>query len=470
VGVLPLLTFAALVATALVPLGLSWFVPHRSWALLVLISAVAGVALTGLAVARAGYRARHALRVRRALLRPMVEMALHLSPVVLLTLVFPIASERIAGTEVGGAGLTELLLASSLTVPWLSQAVCLPMYRAIGPLMNDGDMDKIQRRFVQVWPTVFLQCLPVVVLFAVPVEIAMGWSVSALAAYLMLCILHLAFAQSLVVINVARRRVQWAVAWACYAGALFLFPTVWYLPPLVGLFTQLVLMRRHLRVMRRPVWLDRRDVARDLGRGLLLGSVLWSDKLMLFLKSDGVFEVNTVFLALLPAILAYNYYFVRLAPIFDGSVEAVRTAMEHEGNRVLSRRSTALSAVVTASIGRTALLGAGFGLLVTCLVGLTEPTATPLVAAVSVASWFFMMNTVLCYKLDYIGQQAQAQAFSAVHLVACLVIFLAFPVGPALYAWLVLIEAVLFAVALQACLTQWRSAEYALFWRHATAW
>jgi hypothetical protein len=191
---------------------------------------------------------------------------------------------------------------------------------------------------------------------------------------------------------------------------------------------------------------------------------------MLFLKSDGVFEVSTVFLALLPAILAYNYYFVRLAPVFDGSVEAVRTAMEHEGNRVLSRRSNALSAVVTASIGRTALMCAGFGLLVTCLVAVTAPTATALVAAVSVASWFLMMTTVLCYKLDYIGQKAQAQAFSAVHLVACLVIFLALPVGPALYAWLVLIEAVLFVVALQACLTQWRSAEYALFWRHATAW
>jgi hypothetical protein len=469
-GVLSLATLGALVGTVLVPLVLSSVGARAFAALFGLVACVVGVVLAGFAVVRVGYVARHAVRTRRPVVGPTVEMALHLSPVVLLTLVFPIASARIADAQVGGAGLTVLLLASSLTVPWLSQAVCLPMYRAIGPLMHEGDMDKIQRRFVEVWPTVFLQCLPVVALFAVPVQLAMGWPVPALGVYVVLCVLHLAFAQSLVVINVARRRVQWAIAWACYAAALFLFPTLWYLPPLVGLFSQLVLMRRHLRRLRRPVWLERTDVALDLGRGLLLGSVLWSDKLMLFLKSGGVFEVSIVFLALLPAILAYNYYFVRLAPIFDGSVEAVRTAMEREAHRVLIRRSTALSAVVTASIGRTALMGAAFGLVVTGLVGVNAPTSAPLVAAVSVASWLFMMNTVLCYKLDYIGQKAQAQAFSAVHLAACLVAFLLLPVGPSLYAWLIGIESLLFVAALQACLAQWSSAEYALFWRHATAW
>src|SRR6476646_6301238 len=83
-GALPLLTVAALVATALVPLGLSWFGPQRFWVLLVLASVVIGLGLVGFAVTRAGYGSRQALRVRRAVLRPTVEMALHLSPVVLL--------------------------------------------------------------------------------------------------------------------------------------------------------------------------------------------------------------------------------------------------------------------------------------------------------------------------------------------------------------------------------------------------
>ena len=51
-------------------------------------------------------------------------MLLVLSPVLLLTFIFPVAVARISGTQVGGVALTTLLLASSITVPWLSMAVC----------------------------------------------------------------------------------------------------------------------------------------------------------------------------------------------------------------------------------------------------------------------------------------------------------------------------------------------------------
>lgn len=253
----------------------------------------------------------------RRLVAPTVEMALHLSPVALLTLVFPLASARLDGVTVGGASLITLLLASSLTVPWLAQAVCLPVYRAIGALVPAGDLPVITRRFCEVWPTSFVQSTPLLLLFVVPVELTLHWSPLAVATYLALCLLHVGFAQSLVMANVARDRVRWAAAWAAYAATLFALPELWFLPPLAGLATQLWWMRDELSSVRRPVWLDHRDVALDLGRGLLLGSVLWADKLFLFLVTDGVFAVDTVFLALLPAILAYNYYFVRLAPGFD---------------------------------------------------------------------------------------------------------------------------------------------------------
>jgi hypothetical protein len=404
------------------------------------------------------------------MVEPTVEMALHLSPVALLTLVFPLASARLDGVTVGGAGLTTLLLASSLTVPWLSQAVCLPVYRAIGALVPTGDLPGITRRFCEVWPTSFVQSTPLLVLFVVPVELTLHWSPLAVATYLALCLLHVAFAQSLVMANVARDRVRWAAAWAAYAGTLFALPQLWFLPPLAGLATQLWWMREELGTVRRPVWLDHRDVAHDLGRGLLLGSVLWADKLFLFLVTAGVFAVDNVFLALLPAILAYNYYFVRLAPGFDRTVEEVRVAMEHQPHHRLATESARLTGVVITALVRTGFVGAFLGLLVTVAVAVRTPDAVALVATVSLASWLFVMTTVVCYKLDYIGERSTAGLYSGAHLALCIGAFVVLPAGPVLYGWLIVLEAVLLIAAVRSCITHWTTAEYALFWRHATSW
>lgn len=403
-----------------------------------------------------------------SVVRSIRQLVLHLWPVGILTLIYPIASQHMAGTQVGGVRLTSFLLAVSLTVPWLSQGVCMPLYRAIGQLIPEGDMDKIRRRFCEVWPATFAQSLPTILVFAVPVELATQWSMKTMAAYVVLCILDLAFAQSLVLTNVGRQRLGWVLAWTGYAAPLLVFPTLWYLPPLFGLLPQLVLLRRFVRV--RFVALDRVDVLRDVARGLLLGSVLWADKLFFFLQDGDNFAVETVFLALLPAVLAYNYYFARLAPGFDSSVLALRMAMEKEPISRLGGYSQQLFAVVQASILRTALVGAALCLAISWFMTDITPEHAGLIAGVAVASWLFMMTTVLCYKIDYIGQHRVSQGLSCAHLILCSAAFLAMPAGPELYFGLAGVELILFFIALRACLAAWRAPEYTFFWRHATAW
>ncbi len=112
---------------------------------------------------------------------------------------------------------------------------------------------------------------------------------------------------------------------------------MWFLPPLVGLATQLIPLRRHWASLTRSARLHFADVATDVVRGLLLGAVLWSDKYFLFLKAGDHFAVTSVYMALLPAVLAYNYYFVRLAPRFDASITELRGAMEEAPYGVLIR-------------------------------------------------------------------------------------------------------------------------------------
>jgi hypothetical protein len=404
------------------------------------------------------------------LLRGAWEMLLYLSPIAMLTVAYPVASHRLHGTYIGGIPLTTLLLASSVTVPWLTQAVCLPLYRAVGPYVASGQFDQITGRLCEVWPTTFLQCLPVVALFAVPVEFAMHWSAAALGTYVGLCILYIAFAQSLILSIVYRRRGLWAVGWAGLTVALLVAPSLWFLPPLVGLATQLIPLRRHWASFIHPTRLYAADVARDVLRGLLLGAVLWSDKYFLFLKAGDHFAVTSVYIALLPAVLAFNYYFVRLAPAFDASILELRRAMEDDTYDVLAEQSSSVYRLVTRSLSRSAAVGAVIAFFVTWFLTAHSPASVPLVAAIAVASCLAMMLTLFCYKLDYIGQSGPAQRFSAIYLVGCTAAFVLFPLGPAPFVALIVFDVVLVAVALRATLAHWRSPEYSLFWRYAMAW
>lgn len=408
------------------------------------------------------------LLIRQVVARPAVQLVLQLSPVLLLSAIFPAAAGRIGASQVGGVSLTTLLLASSLAAPWLSMAVCLPLYRALADLVP-GDLGAARSRFCDVWPSAFLHTAPVLLAFALPVALLLRWPLQAMATYVLLGVLHAAFAQSLVLANVARDRVLWASAWVAYAAALFLVPQAWFLPPVAGLLTQLVPLRHDLRRVLRPVRLPHGGVARDVARGLLAGGVLWSHLVFLFLRTRGEFAVGTVFLAILPSVLAYNYYFVRLAPDFDDAVLDFRTAMENEPHDGLARRSRVLAGVVTGSLRRTALVGA---LLVGFTVALADWTGAsmPFVASVAAASWLFLMTTLLCYKLEYVGQYREADLLGGAHLLVSATAFLALPPGPTLYLGLIAAELLVFLTALSRCLGHWRSSEYALFWRHATAW
>lgn len=401
--------------------------------------------------------------------RSLGALVLHLSPVILLTAAFPLAVTRFASETVGGAPLGELLLASSVTVPWLSQAAAMPIYRGVGHLINNVPLPVIRGAFSELWVVTFLQSLVLVPVFAVPMQLLMSWSLTTTAAYALLCALHIAFAQSLVVSNIGRLRWAWASAWAGYALALLVAPTLWFLPPVLGILTQLVVLRRELGLVRRLRSVDVRDAAADLLRGLLLGSVLWADKLMLFVVTDGRFAVQLVFAALMPAVVAYNYYFVRLAPWMDNAVSGIRTSLESRPTRELHHPSRQVVRSVVVALSRTALVGSLLVLTTVALAHRVAPDDVVLVTAVAGASFMFMMVTVLTYLLDYIGEKSAAQVVGVLHIVFVLTAFTAFS-GATVYSTLFGLELLLLAGALWVTLRHWSAPAYTLFWRHALTW
>jgi len=245
-------------------------------------------------------------------------------------------------------------------------------------------------------------------------------------------------------------------------------PTHWYLPPLVGLLVQAIPLARHLGA--RPSWPSAGAMASDIVRGLLLGSVMWADKVFYFFGSAGGFPVATVFMALLPAVLAYNYYFICVAPAFDVSVGRLRAAMQSESLATLAECSRAVSRTVTASLRRTALVGAALAAVVSWVLAVAGPEQAALVASVSIASWIFLMITVSCYKVDYIGERRPGQIVGAMHVAVCAGAFMLLPLGVTAYLAVLGIEALVLGVVVGVFRRVFRAPEYTVFWRHALAW
>jgi hypothetical protein len=464
----------ALLLTALVPLADT--VLPAGWSTALLAAGVLLLMVTLLMLSRPGASAGIGTAESDGGNRRGAGLLLYLSPVILLNLVYPLVSPAMAAVNVGGVQLTLVVLASSITVPWLAQAACLPAYRAIGDLMAERDMAAITRRFCTTWPAMFVQSLPLVVVFAVPLWLATRWSFPALATYAALCALHLLFVQSLILTNVGERRGLWALAWAAYAVALFAAPTLWWLPPVLGTLTQVATMGRGLAAVRLARRLDARHFSADLLRGLLLGAVLWADKFVLFLVTDGDFQVVIVFLAMLPAVVAYNYYFVNLAPRVDRAVTDLHRTIAGEPLTRLATRSRELSRTVDRAILSTGAVGMVLTLVIVLLLEGLQPVNVLLAVSVGVASWAFMILTLLSYELDYIGEKVLPQILGGIHLALCAAAFLLVgavqgSTGAVLaYGALVVADLVLVAVAWVLYKRHWTQPEYTLFWRHATTW
>ncbi|MDO5499035.1 MAG: hypothetical protein Q4F67_05055 [Propionibacteriaceae bacterium] len=248
---------------------------------------VGGVALVALGITALGLRSGSE-RTSRIHALEGLSLLLYLSPLLILSLVFPLAREQLAAARVGAVSLTALLLACCIAVPWVSQAVCLPIYRALEEFRAERDA-------------------------AGPAEAAP-----------------------------------------------------------------------------RP---SGRLVAGALG-GLVLGSVLWADKLLAFLfhGAEGI-PAFTIFLALLPAVAGYSYYF----------------------------------AVAGRCLLRAVALGMALTMAVTTTLAAVQPDRIGLSTTLGIASTLLMCVTLVSHTLAELGHRLFAVLISALHLVALVVVIPALP-------------------------------------------
>ena len=208
----------------------------------------------------------------------------------------------------------------------------------------------------------------------------------------------------------------------------------------------------------------------QFGKGTLVGAVLWSDMLFFFLRDPRHFQAQFVFLAVLPAVVTYGYYFVRLAPCLDQIVTDMRATMESEVLANSARRLRELTDQVEESIVKVACVGAILCFLSVIAVSFIAPSVILLYAAMAVASISNLVTTVLLYNLDYVGRSDLVYGFAGVNLAVAALTMLIGPPGPVTYMVLAALSAAVAIVAARSVLVAWRLPEYSLFWRYATEW
>jgi hypothetical protein len=476
ISVSPLATIAILAVTAVLVLVLdsAYFRPLAFGCILLAVAVgAAGFVWTAVfdpAIARSAALNWRALpgRLRRC---PAVagRLLAQLSPVILLSISYRCAAPRLSTVEVAGLPLPRLLIATSLTAPWLSQIVCMPLFNALDPHLPAANAAQLRARALEAWPWILAASLPVVIVMAIPVWLTEHWHLDAMLAYTTLCLLNAAFAQSLVYSIVKRSCVLWAMGWAAYAGALLAVPRLWLLPPLAGLLLESLYLGWDTQGWRfRPA--KPRRIMPDLAKGTLLGCVLWSDKYLYFLRFPGQFSPALIFGAMLPAIVAYNYFFVMLAPRTDGLVDSVRKTMTEAPISRLRQECGILSGHIRGSLSQVSFLCAVLSLASLVCLKLADPAVTPAVGAEMLACWCFVMGALACYKLAYLGQTRLAYSYGALHLVIVSVTFAISPSAADVYLALAAIEFVLVTVILRICLRGWDRPEFMLFWRHALRW
>ncbi|MDO4898468.1 MAG: hypothetical protein Q3965_04075 [Rothia sp. (in: high G+C Gram-positive bacteria)] len=402
--------------------------------------------------------------------RFLYQFALYLSPVLLLTIIFPIITSRISHIVIGGAPLPQIILAVSITVPWMSQSICLPIYRSMSDLLGERDLDACMKRFAEYWIITCLSVAPFLLLFALPFFFALQWNFTALIAFLLLAFLNVIFGQLLVIANIpTNSRNIWAFAWLAYALTLLAVPTVWFLPPVAGICVMLVVMRHHLRYLTVFKRLQFSAVAQEMLRGFLLGSVLWADKYILFIVLDGKMNVNAVYMGLIPAVLAYNYFFAAEATKVDRAVATLRTILQTKGYKQVERYSGKVENRVVESTRNTLLVAAVSSCLVALIIYFTSPASFDLTLAVIVSSWLFLAVTIYCYQIDYLGSHGIPQLIGLAHLLLCII---AFALIPSARGYLIIMvgELALVIVSYVGFRRTWRTPAYDLFWRHAIAW
>ncbi|WP_257160177.1 hypothetical protein [Corynebacterium cystitidis] len=394
-----------------------------------------------------------------------------ISPTVLLMASFAVAYSRISDVQLAGMNTVYLLLAVSVTVPWISSVASRPLYWPLFGISREGDgfRDEIYRSFAKNWRPVLAWSLVAVAVSAAAFGIAQATTWQATALYAFGVFGNIVFAQLLVPAQEAQRYGVVLAAWVIYAAIIAIFPQWWLLAPLAGSVPALVLLGKHLVRFTDPADVTARGIVVDMYTGFTIGAVLWADKLFLvFVYGQPVMDLMyVVYIALIPMILGTAMYWTRQYLFMQASVQQIWTVIETVPSGKLEDATRGLSVPVSKSITDTliptSIAMVSIGLLLPFIVNGYSQYWMALLVMPLVALTLMICN----HHLEQVSQTRVATALNLAATVACT----SLAVLPINTAYLVIIAVYLVLIAISFWLRAWtiNDAPYRLFWKEAVS-
>ncbi|PRQ11386.1 hypothetical protein C1Y63_06695 [Corynebacterium sp. 13CS0277] len=404
--------------------------------------------------------------------RPWARVAANLAPTVLLMSVFPLIASTFAVTTIGvGPQATPTLLvvlAVSVSVPWACGIVAAPFYPALAQVSRSNP-EVFAAAFFRTWPVLAVWALVPVAVFTTAATLLQGWGAEAALFFALGLGSNVLLAQALVAIQELRFAGTQVAAWAGYAAALYAAPQLWWLAPLAGAVVCVLRLRGQVSNLSRPEPVDRALVLSAMRDGAWSSSVLWIDKFLLIAIFGVGVDVYTVYVALIPMVVAQSLYFGRLYDSFNAYQQRLQRLVATTPAAGLPARLGAmcrrieyvvLGPVALAVVCAIAIVGLGPSLGL----GLTGALAFVVLAPVG-----FLAVSLSAFQLTQLGGARQARLIYAAHVAATVVACVFLPFAAA-YLVLIVVDGVLATWTLSLIRRRVRAAAFDMFWKEAVAW
>jgi hypothetical protein len=400
-------------------------------------------------------------------IRPFGALALQLTPLAVLAVIFPLVGDRLHATTVGGTPLSAVLLAGSVAVPLMAQIACAPLYRVLGDEVYEHGPAALMPGFLAHWPLVFCRSTVLVALLCVPFALTAHWSMAALAGFALFMLCSVAMTQWFVVPIMERRYALWAGAWLAYAAVLVLAPAFTLVAPLA------VVMVVAARMLRRPLAFAPRatpHVWRGFALGSVQGTLIWLNPLLLLLVSGSTYQPALVFLALLPALILFNAYFTMIAPGLQTGFDSFQHVLHRAGVQQLQTQAESLREQVRGKFVMLGLSVVGAAACAMIIESLRPSFNTRFYSALVICSVGFGLEAIFVYNLVQLKRDRLAVGLSLVHCVAFTAAMLVWSPTAAFYTVNAGVEVVLVTLLVLVYSREIAEPQYAVFWGHALSW
>ncbi|WP_152668956.1 hypothetical protein [Corynebacterium renale] len=430
------------------------------------------------------------LRRRDALVSPgnLFQAVVIISPTALLMTAFSVAYQQMVGKTLGGESSLLLLMAVSVTVPWISAAASRPLYPVVqqantysevqGSARKGSDDDHILRAFAVNWPVVFCWSVLFVAGFSAVFGLALQLSLTGVAVYALGVLANVVFAQTLIAVQEVRRYGFVLAGWAAYAICLAAAPELWLVAPLVGMVPGVVLIAVGC-VRTRGGWVSdahtpHRFIVRDMCVGLGVGAVLWADKLFIVvaLGEESFPVLYLLYVSLVPTVAGTALYWSRHYQFLQQAISRVWDVINGVPARDLQRTMCQAGQPADRALGEVMVPTALGGVAVVGCAPLLGFAPDLMLLMAVLAPQAFLALMIATHNLEQVSKMSVALRVHGVHVAACAcALVAAFLPGalPWVYVLFIGVDVALTAYAVRVRRTTVLDAPYELFWKEAVA-